>query len=177
MGPNGSNNKPLKGQKGDVYEGGVRVPFLVQWKGRLPADRVFLDPVIQLDILPTAVAAAGGEVAKDWKLDGVNLLPFLAAKDSPPPHEMLCWRFGPQWAIRKGDWKLVQGYDYAEEKQTAPPQSLKVEVTPKLYNLARHSVPGPVSIDNRLTASSAGWAARPAPPSRRSRPCRPPAWP
>src|SRR5262249_50306898 len=110
MGPNGSNNRPLKGQKGDTWEGGNRVPFFVQWKGPLPAGKVYDQPVIQLDILPTAIAAAGGEVSPDWKLDGVNLIPYLKDEAEGEPHETLYWRFGPEWAIRRGDWKLVQGY-------------------------------------------------------------------
>ncbi len=134
MGPNGSNNRPLKGQKGDTWEGGVRVPFLVQWKGRLPAGKVYEKPVIQLDLLPTAVAAAGGEVRADWALDGVNLLPYLEGKAAGEPHETLAWRFGPQWAIRQGPWKLVQGYDYDAPAQ-GPVNETKV-TPPMLFNLA-----------------------------------------
>jgi arylsulfatase A-like enzyme len=134
MGPNGSNNGPLKGQKGDTWEGGVRVPFIVQWKGKLPAGKVYEQPVIQLDILPTALAAAGAEAQADWKLDGVNLLPHLEGKARGAPHETLFWRFGPQWAIRQGDWKLVQGYDYAAKDQ-GPVYETKV-TAPMLFNLA-----------------------------------------
>jgi arylsulfatase A-like enzyme len=134
MGPNGSNNRPLKGQKGDTWEGGIRVPFVVQWKGRLPAGKVYDPPVIQLDLLATAVAAAGGAVAADWKLDGVNLLPYLEGKAGGQPHPTLYWRFGPQWAIRQGDWKLVQGYDYAAANQGPVYQT---QVTPpQLFHLA-----------------------------------------
>jgi arylsulfatase A-like enzyme len=134
MGANGSNNKPLKGQKGDTYEGAVRVPFFVQWKGVLPAGKVYDNPVIQLDITPTVLAAVGAETPAEAGFDGVNLLPFLSGKNSGKPHDTLYWRFGSQWAIRQGDWKLVQGFDYSQ-MQNEPPQSIKVE-TPKLYNLA-----------------------------------------
>lgn len=103
-----TDNTPLKGYKSSTWEGGIRVPFLMQWKGRLPAGKVYDNPVIQLDIQPTALAAAGGSIRKEWKLDGVNLLPYLTGKASGRPHETLYWRFGPQWAIRKGDWKLLQ---------------------------------------------------------------------
>ena len=68
--------------RADVLEGGIRVPFMVQWKGKLPAGKVYDQPVIPLDILPTAVAAAGAQRAADAKLDGVNLLPFLTGKST-----------------------------------------------------------------------------------------------
>jgi arylsulfatase A-like enzyme len=136
MGPNGSNNGPLKGQKGDTWEGGVRVPFFVRWKGHLPAGKVYDRPVIQLDILPTSVAAAGGVASPDWKLDGVNLLPYLRGEAVGDPHESLFWRFGPQWAIRRGDWKLVQGYDYDADQ--AGLSVAKTRVTPPmLFDLSK----------------------------------------
>lgn len=129
-----TDNTPLKGYKSSTWEGGVRVPFLMQWKGKLPAGKVYEQPVIQLDIQPTALAAAGGTVKKEWKLDGVNLLPHLTGKVKGQPHEALYWRFGPQWAIRKGDWKLVQ----ASETKLLPAVALpKIPVGPvHLYNLA-----------------------------------------
>lgn len=102
---NSSRNTPLRGFKGSVWEGGLRVPFLLQWKAGLPSGKTFDHPVIALDILPTAVNAAGGKTPE--KLDGVNLIPHLSGKLKQAPHEMLFWRFGPQWAVRKGDWKLV----------------------------------------------------------------------
>jgi arylsulfatase A-like enzyme len=65
-------------------------------------------PVIQVDVLPTAIAAAGGTIQPEWKLDGANLLPCMEAKTKAAPHEALYWRFGVQYAIRQGDWKLVK---------------------------------------------------------------------
>ncbi|MGH7956994.1 MAG: sulfatase family protein, partial [Opitutaceae bacterium] len=102
-----SKNNPLRGYKRLTLEGGIRVPFLVQWKGKLPRGKTYDHPIIQLDILPTAVAAAGARVDPAWKLDGVNLLPYLTGEDTGRPHETLYWRYGEQWAIRRGDWKLV----------------------------------------------------------------------
>lgn len=130
-----TDNTPLKGYKASTWEGGIRVPFLVQWKGRLPAGKTYSHPVIQLDIQPTALAAAGGSTKQDWKLDGVNLLPHLEGKNSARPHETLFWRFGPQWAIRKGDWKLMQ----ASEEKLLPQIALpKMPVGPvHLYDLSR----------------------------------------
>ncbi len=104
-----SRNGPLRGFKSTTWEGGVRVPFCVQWKGTLPAGATYEHPIIQLDIQPTSLAAAGAEIDPAWKLDGVNLLPYLTGKNKGKPHETLYWRFGNQWAIRHGDWKLVMG--------------------------------------------------------------------
>lgn len=104
-----SGNGPLRGFKSQTWEGGVRVPWLLQWKARIPAGRVDERPVIQLDVVPTALAAAGIAVKPEWKLDGVDLLPFLTGEKSGAPHEALYWRFGAQMAIRRGDWKLVKG--------------------------------------------------------------------
>jgi arylsulfatase A-like enzyme len=117
-----SKNDPLRGVKATTLEGGVRVPFAVQWKGRLPAGKTFDKPVIQLDILPTALAAAGERIDPALKLDGVNLLPHLTGEDAAAPHETLYWRFGNQWAVRHGDWKLVASRIDGEK--------------PRLFNLA-----------------------------------------
>lgn len=118
---NGACNDPLDGNKGEVKEGGIRVPFFVQWPDRLPAGTTRNAPVIALDILPTAVAAAGGTIAPESKLDGVNLLPYLRGDEVRPPHDRLFWRTGDRWAVRMGDWKLRHN-DAGE--------------TPRLYNLA-----------------------------------------
>jgi arylsulfatase A-like enzyme len=111
---NASRNDPLRGVKGEVREGGIRSPFFVRWKGRLEAGKVYEQPVIQLDIHPTALAAAGVGVPAGAKLDGVDLLPYLTGRQAGPPHETLFWRFNfparqadrHKWAVRRGDWKL-----------------------------------------------------------------------
>ena len=72
-----SRNTPLRGAKWNLFEGGNRVPFAMQWTGRIPAGKVYEKPVSALDILPTSVVAAGGTIDAAWKLDGVNLMPFL----------------------------------------------------------------------------------------------------
>ncbi|MDZ4849667.1 MAG: sulfatase-like hydrolase/transferase [Pirellulaceae bacterium] len=102
-----SNNLPLRGFKMTTFEGGPRVPFFVQWKDQLPSDIVYDYPVQNLDILPTCIAAAGGTVQPDWKLDGVNLTPYLKGENKARPHTTLYWRYGEQWAVRHEDMKLV----------------------------------------------------------------------
>lgn len=101
-----SSNLPLRGGKGDVYEGGLRVPFLMKWPGKLPAGQVEDRPVMSLDIAATALALAGAEPRKP--LDGVNLMPYLADGDRGRPHEEFFWRQGPRIAVRVGDWKLLR---------------------------------------------------------------------
>lgn len=102
----GSLNDPWVGEKGMLAEGGIRVPFLLRWKGGLPAGKVFPQPVSSLDIAATAVAAAG--LPADAKLDGVNLLPHLNGKQANAPHAALFWRFWNQAAVRAGKWKYLK---------------------------------------------------------------------
>ena len=120
--PTTSRNEPLRGGKATTWEGGVRVPFCVQWRGHLPTGETYEKPVIQLDILPTALAAAGAPANADAKLDGVDLLPYLTGEKPGAPHDTLYWRFGDQWAVRHGDWKLVGG--------------AKGDLAGELYNIA-----------------------------------------
>ncbi len=134
---NGSRNDPLRGSKRTTLEGGIRVPFVVQWKGKLPAGSVYGQPVIQLDILPTALAAAGVAAKPEWKLDGVDLLSRLKAEDTTAPHEALFWRLGDQRAIRRGDWKLVR-YDQTADMTGKGSGPIDAKVTAdRLYNLAQ----------------------------------------
>lgn len=109
-GPTGATtckNDPLRAGKGQVYEGGIRIPYLMQYKGHAPAGKTYDKPVIALDIAPTSVALAGGK-ATDAKFDGVDIMPYVTGKSGGVPHETLYWRYSPQWAIRKGDWKLLK---------------------------------------------------------------------
>jgi arylsulfatase A-like enzyme len=108
---NASRNAPLRGFKGQVWEGGIRVPFMMQWKGHIPAGRVLDQPVISLDLFATALAITGAKGPSNVQLDGVNILPLVEGKTDARPHETLYWRFTPQWAIRDGDYKLMHTRD------------------------------------------------------------------
>jgi arylsulfatase A-like enzyme len=101
-----SRNDPFSGGKGSVLEGGIRVPFLLSWPGKLPAGVVERRPVSALDVLPTALAAASSPMPSG--LDGVDLLPFLTGERTELPHPTLTWRMGGQLAIRCDRWKLVR---------------------------------------------------------------------
>jgi arylsulfatase A-like enzyme len=112
-GPEGParSNAPLRGFKSTYWEGGVRVPFIASWPARLPKGERYNQPVSSLDLLPTAVAAAGGIPNPDWNLDGVNLLPFWRGERDSAPHETLFWRFWRVSAVRRGPWKLIRVAD------------------------------------------------------------------
>ncbi len=114
---NGSSNRPLRGIKGQMWEGGIRVPFIVSWPAVLPQGVEYRKPVHSLDVSRTALAVAGVAVPNGEKLHGVNLIPYLAGKTADPPHEALFWRTGGgvAWAVRSGPYKLVQ-----PDQQTPP---------------------------------------------------------
>jgi arylsulfatase A-like enzyme len=109
-------NTPLRGDKGQTLEGGIRVPFFVSWTGQLPAGKVYDQPVSALDVLPTAASVAGTKAPEG--IEGVNLLPHLKGEKADAPHESLAWRFGPQKAIRRGKWKLVDFRDFEAKTQS-----------------------------------------------------------
>jgi len=101
------SNAPFSGRKGQLLEGGIRVPFIAHWKGRI-APGVCPHPVTMLDILPTSLAVAGAAPPAGRTIDGVNLLPLLSGQSNAAPHEILFWRIGTQAAVRRGNWKLVR---------------------------------------------------------------------
>ncbi len=121
-----SSNRPLRGEKGTLWEGGIRVPFLVQWKGQIPAGHLYEEPVLSLDIFATASAAAGVQQRPTQPIDGVNLLPYLRGTKSEQPHKQLFWRTGLRAAVRVGHWKLVRNPEGRASKSAAW----------QLYNLA-----------------------------------------
>ncbi|MBL9084636.1 MAG: sulfatase-like hydrolase/transferase, partial [Planctomycetales bacterium] len=156
-----SQNGPLRGYKMNTFEGGPRVPFAMQWKGVLPAGKTETRPVMNLDVLPTLVAAAGGKVDPAWKLDGVDLLPYLTGKSEARPHETMYWRFGPQWAVRHGDWKLVNSKggsgkaelydlskDIGESQDMASAEPARVAELQKLYDAWSAEQAEPTAVDS-----------------------------
>jgi arylsulfatase A-like enzyme len=102
-----SSNAPLRGGKGDLYEGGVRVPMIWSMPGNLPAGAVEERAVLSLDIAATAYELAG--IAAKGPLDGVNVIPYLTKKNRGTIHERIYWRMtNGKTALRDGDWKIVR---------------------------------------------------------------------
>lgn len=106
---NASQNNPLRGHKGDPFEGGVRVPFAVRWTETIPAGSVFDRPVSALDIAATIVAHSGASVPVEKPLDGVDLVPYFIGKKTGTPHQTLYWRWFDKgsYAVRDGQSKLI----------------------------------------------------------------------
>ena len=118
----GCTNGPLSGGKRWFFEGGIRVPFLLNWPAGVEPGQVYRPAVSSLDLLPTFAAAAGAPLPEK-PLDGVDLLPYLRGEVDGVPHETLFWRAGPNRAVRRGDWKLWQ-VNRASEEQVASLQLL-----------------------------------------------------
>jgi arylsulfatase A-like enzyme len=105
---NSSKNGLLKGWKGNKFEGGHRVPFIVSWPAKIKANQKFDGLTSSLDIFSTSLAAANINKNTDLVLDGVNLLPYLTQKKKGNPHTELYWRKLDESAARIGDFKLIQ---------------------------------------------------------------------
>jgi uncharacterized sulfatase len=101
-------NKPYRGWKLDHFEGGIHVPFAMQWPAKIEKGTVVTVPVHHVDLFKTFAAAAGAEVPTDRTLDGVDLLPYIRGEASGAPHQILFWREGYQQSVRSGDWKLIR---------------------------------------------------------------------
>jgi arylsulfatase A-like enzyme len=105
-----SSNSPLFGRKWTLWEGGIRVPALVRWPGRIPAGKVSDQVGITMDLTASILAITGTPVPAEARLEGVNLFPVWEGK-SPEIERTLFWRAGSggdrQTAVRRGDWKVI----------------------------------------------------------------------
>ncbi len=104
------SNRPLRGQKRTLWEGGIRVPGLAYWPGKIRAGQICQENVHHTDLLPTLVAAAGGTVEAAWRVDGVNVLPLWTGRGHIP-QRTLFWEWqsegADQLAALRGDFKMV----------------------------------------------------------------------
>lgn len=126
-----SVNTPLRGNKGSTFEGGVRVPTIAWWPGKIPAGTETAAILGMFDILPTFATLAGGKVPTDRKIDGADIWPHLTGvKDPRPAHETFYYYRGLRLeAVRHGDWKLRIANPAKKEDPKESP------FKPTLYNL------------------------------------------
>jgi arylsulfatase A-like enzyme len=125
------NNKPLRGWKGDVYEGGIRVAGFANWPGTL-APRTVEAVTCGLDWLPTIAALVGAPARAEARWEGTDIGPLLTGAATTASPRVLYWKTPREYALREGDWKLIE----PRRQGTAPAQ---------LFNLAA----GPLEKNDR----------------------------
>ena len=133
------HNGGLRGTKFTTWEGGIRVPLIIRWPGRMPKNAAFTKAVNLVDVYATVAAAAGVEIPQSQRLDSVDLRPFVAGEKLETPHEVLFAcnnKDSKQWSVRKGAWKLVNDYPDATFFWTQP----RPETVTGLYSMAE-SIP------------------------------------
>jgi len=137
-----TDNGPLKGGKLTQFEGGINVPFMMKWKGKIPAGMRYQHPISSTDIFATSVAAVGGSLPGDREYDGVDLVPFVNGQAAGVPHERLYWRADHIWAIRDGKYKLIlstrDGWAELYDLEVDKPEQINLkEQMPELYEKLR----------------------------------------
>jgi len=158
---NAASNLPLRGTKGQVYDGGVHVPFLVAWPGTLPANRRYEPAVSSLDVFATALACAGVPMPTDRVHDSVDLLPYLTGQTPGEPHDWLFWKttmtgqYSSAARQSDGNWKLVRKPGKPDELY-----QLSADIGEK-NNLAESESERAASIGSRLTE----WSKALMPPA------------
>jgi len=137
QGKNGGVAGPLRGGKGSTWEGGVREPTIAWWPGKIAAASVCDAAVSEIDVLPTLVKLAGGEVPAGRVIDGKDIWPILAGRSKESPHEALYYFKGNLLeAVRSGPWKLdIVHQGTGKGKGKAAPAEAAQPLTPGLYNL------------------------------------------
>ena len=102
----GGDSGPFRGHKFTLWEGGIRVPCIVSWPGRIPQNAVRDQVAISIDWMPT-IASYCDVPLPDRKIDGKDITNVIESADVPSPHDVLHWESNRHWAVRRGDWKLV----------------------------------------------------------------------
>jgi arylsulfatase A-like enzyme len=175
-----ANNSPLRGGKHQDYEGGIRVPFLVSWPAKLkPGESQAV--VSSLDILPTALAAAGVDAPTDKRLDGIDLLPVLQGQVPAPPRNLF-WCSGSEegwWAVRSGDWKVVGdkarvslfdlSKDVAEAEDLSNKASQKLAELTKLHEAWLAEMPNPIKAGGKKWTADALAKAKKLTPEQKKK--------
>ncbi len=126
-----ANNGPLRGSKYTLYEGGIRVPMIVNWPDKYPEARVLENVVSAMDLYPTILKTAGIEAPST--IDGIDLSPLLNGKEPQYAHDLLFWDTGHEVAVRDGKWK----YHCAKDDLYAVKQHVELDIGEFLYDLEK----------------------------------------
>jgi arylsulfatase A len=167
---NVTSNAPLRGGKSQLYEGGIRVPLIVRWPIRIPANTVSHQPTVNVDFYPTLLESADVKADPKQTLDGVSTLASWKDPSAKTGRDTLYWHYPldrPHFlggesagAIREGDWKLIENFDTGK----AELYSLKVDLSEK-QNIAVKHPEKVTALKHRLAAWRNEIGARiPSPP-------------
>ena len=162
---NASINAPYNGQKGILLEGGIHVPYILNWPMTIPAGETYDNPVTSLDIAPTFIELAGGKTPEEKKFDGVNIIPFILGENNSPPHQVLKWRFTISAAIREGDWKLIRLPDrlpmlYHLPTDISEQNNVALENTEKTEEMLKELGQWDVKLPHPVFLEGAEWKLR-----------------
>ncbi|MDE0577303.1 MAG: sulfatase-like hydrolase/transferase, partial [Opitutales bacterium] len=103
----GGSSGPYRGAKGSLFEGGIRVPSIVSWPGKIPEGEVRSQMATGCDWFPTLAELSGAKLPKGHKLDGKSLVEVISDGATPSPHKSFYWQLGKQSVVREGNWKLL----------------------------------------------------------------------
>ncbi|MEZ6045374.1 MAG: sulfatase-like hydrolase/transferase [Planctomycetaceae bacterium] len=115
-GPEVMSNEPLRAEKGTVYEGGIRVPFIIKWPDKIAAGKESTEPVCSIDLLPTILELSGNTLTKEASIDGVSLAPVVLHDEKLPARDLF-WHYphyhhcAPSGVVRSGRYKLIEEYE------------------------------------------------------------------
>ena len=165
----GGNTGKWRGAKGSFFEGGIRVPAVISYPSKIPANVVRDQAITLADFYPTILDLCGLSLP-DCKLDGQSLIPVIKSTQTPAHHEVMHWQWGESWAVREGDWKLIyNGRDTTDEWQGHPQPRREIpkvflgnlaDAQPELNNYANEKP----EIVQRLMKLHEAWAKEVEPP-------------
>ena len=136
-GEHGGSATPLRAGKGTTYEGGMRVPCVARWPGKIPPGTVCREMVTMMDVMPTVAKFAGASAPADRKIDGKDIADLMLAKPgATSPHEAFSYYSGNRLnAVRSGQWKLKLQTTLQEETEYGKVENPQTPIEPKLFNL------------------------------------------
>jgi arylsulfatase A-like enzyme len=155
-----TDNAPLKGGKGTLYEGGVRIPYIFYWKGKIAAGMKNATPINSVDLYPTLLEIAGAERPRGYSLDGLSYASLLTGDKKKLDRDAIFWHFpgylgaaGDQWrttpgaSVRSGDWKLIEYFEDGRQEL----YNLQNDIGEK-HNLAKENPKKVKELHARLAA-------------------------